>query len=134
MATRYILDTHALVWHLEGNRLLGRSARAIIDDPASDLVLPIIALAEAAFIVEKGRTAIPTVSDLIADVQHDDRIEIFPLTDEIFSESIALTNIPEMHDRLIVATGVHLHRLGDDIHIITKDSQIIPASPLPVVW
>jgi PIN domain nuclease of toxin-antitoxin system len=55
MATKFIVDTHALVWHLEGNRALGKQAKAVIDSPQSDLILPIIALAEAAYIVEKGR-------------------------------------------------------------------------------
>ena len=80
MATKFILDTHALIWHLEGNPLLGTAARKIIDDPASNIVLPIIALAEATFVVEKGRTAIPRVSDLMGDVEADPRIEIYPLT------------------------------------------------------
>lgn len=63
MATKFIVDTHALIWHLEGKPTLGRKAKAVIDSPGSELVLPIIALAEAVFIVEKGRTSIPTVSD-----------------------------------------------------------------------
>jgi PIN domain nuclease of toxin-antitoxin system len=48
MAHKYVLDSHALVWHLEGNPRLGPQAKKVIDDPASNLVLPIIALAEAA--------------------------------------------------------------------------------------
>jgi PIN domain nuclease of toxin-antitoxin system len=45
MAHRYVLDTHALVWHLEGNPRPGPEAKKVIDDPLSSLVLPIIALA-----------------------------------------------------------------------------------------
>lgn len=52
MATKYILDTHALIWHLEGNPLLGSNARTVINTIASQLVLPSIALAEAMFVVE----------------------------------------------------------------------------------
>jgi PIN domain nuclease of toxin-antitoxin system len=48
MAHKYVLDTHALVWHLEGNPRLGPQAKKAIEDPLSNLVLPIIALAEAA--------------------------------------------------------------------------------------
>lgn len=66
-STKYILDTHALIWHLEGNKLLGSAAKAVIDDLASELVLPVIALAEAMFIVEKGRSAIAAVADLLND-------------------------------------------------------------------
>ena len=134
MATKFIVDTHALVWHLEGNPTLGRKAKAVIDSPRSELVLPIIALAEAAFIVEKGRTSIPNVSDLINDVFSDPHIEIYPLSFEILQVSLMLAAVPEMHDRLIVATGIHLQNLGENVEIITKDNEIVLASLLPVVW
>ncbi len=45
---RYVLDTHALIWFLEGNFRLGENARKIISDPNSQLILPAIVLAEAA--------------------------------------------------------------------------------------
>ncbi len=134
MATKFIVDTHALVWHLEGKPALGRKAKAVIDSLHSELVLPIIALAEAVFIVEKGRTSIPGVSDLLNDVLNDPRIEIYPLTFEILQHSLSLTTIPEMHDRLIVATGIYLQHLGETVEIITKDNEIILASFLSVVW
>jgi PIN domain nuclease of toxin-antitoxin system len=134
MATKFIVDTHALVWHLEGKTALGKQAKAVIDAPDSELILPIIALSEAAYIVERGRTSIPTVSDLLNDVLSDPRIEIYPLTFEILQTSINLTRIPEMHDRLIVATGIYLQSLGETVEILTKDNEIILASLLPVVW
>ena len=134
MATKFIVDTHALIWYLEGKSTLGQRARAVIDSPDSELVLPIIALAEAVFIVEKGRTSIPDVSDLLDDVYNDPRIEIFPLTVEILADSLALTSIPEMHDRLIVATGLYLERAGNVVEILTKDNEIVLASILPSVW
>lgn len=98
MATKYIVDTHALIWYLEGKSTLGSKAKAALESADSELVLPVIALAETVYIVEKGRTSIPTVQDLLSDVFGDTRIEIYPLTAGIVSESLALTLIPEMHD------------------------------------
>ena len=134
MATKFIVDTHALIWHLEGRTSLGSSARFVLESSESELILPIIALAEAVFIVDKGRTSIPTVFDLLNDVYNDPRIEIFTLTTEILTESLPLTSIPEMHDRLIVATGAYLKNLGDDVAILTKDNEIVLSSVLPIVW
>ncbi len=54
MARKYILDTHALIWYLAGSARLGGAAKAVMDGPASEMVLPLIALAEAVYIVEKG--------------------------------------------------------------------------------
>jgi PIN domain nuclease of toxin-antitoxin system len=64
MASKFVLDAHALIWYLEGNRRLGTAAKIIVDDPASDLILPVIALAEAAHIISKGRTLIVSANVL----------------------------------------------------------------------
>jgi len=42
--------------------------------------MPLIAVGEAAFLIERGRIGIPSVSDLFKDIFEDKRIEIFPLT------------------------------------------------------
>lgn len=134
MANKYVLDTHPLVWYLESNSRLSKTAKAVIDDTNNRFVLPIIALAEAAFIVEHGRTAIPSVADLLQNVLADPRIEIYPLTWEVFSQSLSLSVIPEMHDRLIVGTALYLQNLGESVSIISKDSVITRAQITAVVW
>lgn len=134
MATKSIVDTHSLIWYLEGNSKLGKKAEAILDSPNSQLVLPIIALAEAVFTVEKKKTLIPDVATLMNRVSNDPRIEIYPLTFEILQESLTLTAIPEMHDPLIVATGLYLQNLGETVEILTKDNEITLSSLLSVVW
>ena len=68
MAINHIVDTHALVWHLEGNPRLGSRAKTILADPSSELVLPIIALAEACWMAEHGKSTISNVHDLLAAV------------------------------------------------------------------
>ena len=39
---KYILDTHALIWSLKGNSRLGVTAKEILSDSSSELVLPAI--------------------------------------------------------------------------------------------
>jgi len=134
MAHKYVLDTHAVVWHLEGNPRLGPNAKKVIDDPLSSLVLPIIALAEAAYIVEHGRTAIPKVSELLRSVLADPRISIFPVTWEVFEESLNAVVLPEMHDRLIVGSALYLRSLGDTISLLTKDASIVESRLVTTLW
>lgn len=55
MADEYIIDAHALIWYVEGNLRLGLNASMVMDDPASVLILPIIALAEACWVVERKK-------------------------------------------------------------------------------
>ena len=136
MAHKYILDTHALVWFVEGNKRLSESAKAIIAAADSQMVLPLIALAEAAIITEKGRTTISDVSKFLARVYADTRIEIFPLTLDVFERSLTPESlrIPELHDRFIVSTGLHLQDLGETVEIVTKDQAITDAGVLSVIW
>lgn len=130
----WILDTHALIWYLEGNPCLGEGARAVIDSPQSRLVLPIIALAEAAYIVEKGRTSIPGVEDLLNSVLSDPRVELYPLDWDVLQQSLTLTSIPEMHDRQIVATALVLAARGYNVALLTQDSTMIKSGVVAIIW
>ncbi|MCA9939801.1 MAG: PIN domain-containing protein [Anaerolineales bacterium] len=136
MAHKYLLDTHALVWFVEGNKRLSESAKAIIAATDSQMVLPLIALAEASLIIERGRTTISDMSKLLNRVYADTRIEIFPLTLDVFERSLTPEGLqmPELHDRFIVSTGLHLQDLGDTVEIITKDQAITDAGVLSVIW
>ena len=136
MAHKLILDTHALVWYPEGNARLGGQAKAAMTNIESEMVLPLIALAEAAFLIEKGRIGIPSISDLLSDVENDDRIEVQPLTVAVFERSLTPEGlrIPELHDRFIVSTGLVLQDLGNTVSILTKDGKITSSGVLPVIW
>jgi len=136
MAHKYLLDAHALVWFVEGNKRLSQRAKAIIAAPTSEIVLPLIALAEAAVVIERGRTTIPDVARFLSSVYADPRLEIYPLTLEVFERSLTPEGlrIPELHDRFIVSTGLHLQGLGHTVAILTKDETITNAAVLPVMW
>lgn len=136
MAHKYVLDTHALVWFVEGNSRLSESAKEILVATDSQMVLPLIALAEAALIIERGRTTISDVSKFLTRVYADSRIEIFPLTLDVFERSLTAEGlrIPELHERFIVSTGLHLQDLGETVEIVTKDQAITDAGVLSVVW
>lgn len=136
MAHKYVLDTHALVWFVEGNKRLSEPAKAILSASDSQMVLPLIALAEAAIIIERGRTTISDASKFLSRVYADTRIEIFPLTLDVFERSLTPEGlrIPELHDRFIVSTGLHLQDLGETVEIVTRDQEITDAGVLTTVW
>ncbi|MEZ4735028.1 MAG: PIN domain-containing protein [Caldilineaceae bacterium] len=136
MAHKYILDTHALIWFAEGNKRLSEPAKTILAGADSQLVLPIIALAESALIIERGRTTIADSGKFLTRIYADSRIEIFPLTLDVFERSLSAEGlrIPEFHDRFIVSTGLHLQDMGETVEIVTKDRAITDAGVLPVIW
>jgi len=134
MPDDFVLDAHAIVWYLEGNPRLGARAKAIIDTRDNAFVLPAIALAEAAYVVEHRRSAIPSVQELFERVEADRRIRVAPLTIETVKESSRLLSIPEMHDRLIVATARLIQARGQSIVLVTKDETITGSGLIPVTW
>jgi PIN domain nuclease of toxin-antitoxin system len=131
---KYVIDTHALVWFLEGNPRLGLNAKAILADSTSQLVLPAIALAEAVWIVDRGRTSIPSVVDLLNAVNADPRIVIYPVDQTVVEQSVSLSVITEMHDRLIVATAIVLENQGEKVSLLTCDRNIAASGLLTIVW
>jgi PIN domain nuclease of toxin-antitoxin system len=134
MAIKHVVDTHALVWFLEGNARLGSDARTVLSFPESDLVLPIIALAEACWIVQHGRTSIPTVADLLDAVDADPRVTVAPLDRAVLDKSLMLGTIDEMHDRQIVATALVLNDRGADVTLLSRDENIRRSGLVKITW
>jgi PIN domain nuclease of toxin-antitoxin system len=135
MADKHVLDAHTLVWFLVGHPKLGANARAVLEAPNSDLYLPLIALAEACWMVEKGRApTIPSVSHLLAAVDADRRVTLIPLDRPILDLSLSLAPITEMHDRQIAATVLHLASSGASVALLTRDANITASGLVPIVW
>jgi PIN domain nuclease of toxin-antitoxin system len=131
---RYVVDTHALIWFLEGNSRLGSKASNILADSESDLVIPAIVLAEALWIVERGKTSIPSAQALLDAVKRDSRVAIYALDQVVTEATLNLTVINEMHDRQIVATAWVMQHQGQAVALLTCDQNITAAQVVPIVW
>ena len=121
---KHVVDAHALIWFLQMDKRLGLAARQVLSDPRSELVLPATAYGEVCWIVERGRTNIPSVTVLQAAVEADRSIVIHPLDRAIVDQSQSLTMIGEMHDRQIAATAIVLAEQGSQVTLITRSENI----------
>jgi PIN domain nuclease of toxin-antitoxin system len=130
----YVLDAHCLIWYIENSPRLGRNARTVMDDRDSSLFLPAMALAEACWFVEHGRSPIPSVSNLLEDLDRDPRIRLVPLDRAVLDIANTLVSVGEMHDRQIVATALYLARPETPMAILTLDENIRRSGVAPVVW
>ena len=133
VAIKHIVDTHTLLWYLAGSAQLGNAARVILQDTASELFIPAITLAEACWIVERGRVAL-TVLDVLTAIDSDPRMTILPLDRTIIERSNILTAVGEMHDRQIVATALVLQDQGETVDLLTKDGNITASGLVAIVW
>jgi PIN domain nuclease of toxin-antitoxin system len=134
MFNGYVVDAHALIWHLEGNPKLGTAASRVMSDPHARLFIPAIALAEACYIVATGRVKLKSATALLQAVDNDRRVIVVPLDRAIIETSLSVPNVSEMHDRQIVATAQWLITQGHQVAILTKDADISASGAAPVIW
>ena len=130
----WVLDAHALIWHVEGNPRLGSQARAALQDPGSRLFIPAIALAEACYVVDRGRVKISSSADRLRAIDADPRTVIVPLDRTVIMRGLPLTAVTELHDRQIVATALLLIDQGQTVALLTRDANITASGLVPVIW
>jgi len=127
----YIIDSHALIWFLEGSNRLSETAKAVLVDSDARLIIPSIVLAEIAYLYNRKRIK-ANVSQVLADVASADNCTIYPL-DERVAERIPAGL--ELHDGIVVATAiVYRDVLGEEIVVITKDKLIAESGLVKVLW
>jgi PIN domain nuclease of toxin-antitoxin system len=129
-----VADTHAALWYLLKNPRLSATARQFMDDAAAsglDIVLSPISLAEIVYLVEKNRLPASAYHDLknaLADPDYV--IEEAPFTVEIVDAMrlVPRSDIPDMPDRIVAATGVYF-----GVPVISRDGRI-RSSNVHTVW
>jgi PIN domain nuclease of toxin-antitoxin system len=127
----YVVDTHALLWHLTNDARLGANAQRILDDPNARLIIPTLALAEAKHAADRKRVPI-AFETVLQTVVSSTRITIFPMDLFIVSR---ITSKLDIHDSIIVATALFCREFfQDDISILTNDRAISESGLVPVVW
>lgn len=124
----FVTDTHPLLWHLAEDESLSRKAEEIYNRGEVVIVIPTTVLAEALFITEKHRVDLEFL-EIIGDIMNSSNYLWYPLDLEVIIKCHELIEIPELHDRIIVATACLL-----DAKLITKDSKIADAKQVEVVW
>ena len=108
-----VLDTHVLVWHMEGSKKIGKRALAAVEEAAESDAALVSAITpwEIALLVSTGRLKLGTdVMDWLQDALAQPGLHVAPLESEI---AVASTRLPfDIHadpaDRILVATARHL--------------------------
>lgn len=126
---KYLLDTHTLIWFLEGNDALSKEAKSIIEEGESRKYVSIASIWEIAIKVnlEKLKLAKPLETFLFELSQTD--IAILPIK---LSHTIRLSKLGFFHkdpfDRLIIAQSIE-----EDFQILTRDPNF-PAYDVIIRW
>lgn len=106
-----------------------------MDSPNVRLVLPIIALVESLFVLEKKsqRFSLDERS-LLSALNKDERIQIIPLSQNIVELTLKCKAVTGIHDRLIVATALSFEQLGDEVVLLTADENIQESGVIATKW
>jgi len=112
-------------------RKLGADSQAIFDSAENSntiIHLPAIVFAEILYLSEKGRISanLQAVKNLL--LINPNFLES-PLTHKIIETAAHITDIPELHGRLISATARHLN-----LELMTTDAKIQKSSFVQTVW
>jgi PIN domain nuclease of toxin-antitoxin system len=114
-----LLDTHTLIWFIDGNNLLSEKARKEIEDENAINFVSIASLWEIAIKVSLGKIELKTSFNQINHKLIENGFEILPVT---FEDTVVISNLPFHHrdpfDRIIIAQA-----MTNKMTIISKDEQ-----------
>ena len=119
---KLLLDTHAWLWFLAGDRRLSPKQRQAIEDTESILFLSPISLWEACLLIEQGRVpAAGPIHQWIENARQALPVREAPLTFAI-AELSRRVHLPHQDpaDRFIAATAVEMK-----IPLVTSDERLI---------
>jgi len=129
-----VLDTHSALWYLLGTRKLSRAALRAIQQTVRrrrHLWISTISIVETIYLVELGRVPFEAFRLLEQELKDP----VFGIQSVPISEGVAAAVreiprgiVPEMPDRIIAATALHLK-----LPLVTRDSRI-QASGIETIW
>ena len=133
--SEYVTDTHALVWHLSKGPKLSEAAKTVFvqaDAGWHRIFVPGIVLIELVYLIEKHRLDKSLFHRAAALLNTPGgSYAIAPLDVQVAQafEDIDHTTVPDMPDRIIVATA---KRMG--LPLISRDRAISQVTLINVIW
>ena len=114
---KLLLDTHAFLWFVAGDRRMGGKARRAIEGANAQPFLSIATVWELAIKCSLKRLTLPAPLDRYLAAKLDTTLQLLPIA---FEHAVAVERLPFHHqdpfDRLLVAQA-----LTDDLHVVTRD-------------
>ena len=117
---KLLLDTHAFLWWLEGNKRLSANAHSAIDDDANDVVVSAVTAWEIANKHRQGK--LPQAESVAQDVLGMIASQGFEEIDITVNDAQKAGQLPEIHkdpfDRMLIAQAMERN-----MALVSKDAE-----------
>ncbi len=126
---KYILDTHTLIWFLEGNDNLSKAARSIVEETETQKYVSIASIWEIGIKVSLGKLKLTRSIEAFLFELSQTEITILPIK---LSHTLRLSKLEFFHrdpfDRMIIAQSIE-----EGFEVLTRDPDF-PAYDIVTHW
>lgn len=129
-----VLDTHTVLWYLENFRELSPVARSTIEDAireARDVHVSVISVIEAVYLAERNKIPAAALRRLRDALTEPNAGLVVAPVDSLVAdalERIPRSMVPDMPDRIVAATALHL-----GVPLVTRDRRLQSAG-IRTIW
>lgn len=125
----HLLDTHTLIWFLNGDSDLSTKARKAIESADAINFVSIVSLWEISIKISLGRLSLKKSFGKIEEEIKNNNFEMLPIS---FQDTLTLSSLPFHHrdpfDRLLISQTIN-----NKFTIISKD-QYFDSYQIKVLW
>jgi len=129
-----VADTHAVVWFLTDPPSLSTAARSAMNESIAagfPVIVSTVTIVEITYLTERLRLPASLLPMMIAELRRTaSGLGVVPFSLEMAQalDRVPRAIVPDMPDRMIAATAVHL-----GLPLVTADHKI-RAAPLTTIW
>lgn len=130
-----IIDTHTSIWYFANSPEISVLATQTIDNAVANgdaVILSAISIVEIIYLIDKGKLFPQNLNRLIQYLKlPNSSFVIQDLTEDIAQTlaQIPRSIVPDMPDRIIAATALHLN-----LPLVTKDRKIQALQNINTIW
>lgn len=130
MNNLFLLDTHALLWFLNGDERISPKARKLISDPKNRCFISIASLWEMAIKIKIGKLDLAFDLKGLAAHLDNNNIEILPIAFEHILETMGLEDHHrDPFDRIIISQAKF-----ERLTIISRDENFPKYAHIKLIW